>query len=117
MNQGELFSPFDIELGEALKVMGMERSANFKTDLLRLGRKFCESAAYKRINLTATADDATKGFHSIGMPASALGNAAGSLFKERHWIFTGEYRKSKRISNHAHRIMVWKLVQHNEERK
>lgn len=38
-----------------------------------------------------------------------LGPAAGSIFRCNDFEWTGKSRKSKRVSNHAHRILLWKL--------
>lgn len=102
---------FDLELGEALRDMGMARAASAKEDALELGRALCRKAALKRHDRTATVDDATRGFLEYGLPATLLGNAAGSLFKGGGWVFVG-YTKSKRVTNHAHTVMIWRLENH-----
>lgn len=103
---------FDLELGEALRDMGMARAASAKEDALALGRALCREAALKRADRTATADDATRGFMEYLLPATLLGNAAGSLFKGGEWEFTGRHVKSQRVTNHAHQNMVWRLKNH-----
>lgn len=103
-------SDFDLALGEALKAEGIARAAQAKHDLLALGRLYCERAARSRPDRTATADDAARGFKAAGLPADALGNAAGSLFRGKRWEFTGQWRPSRRISNHGHQNRVWRLT-------
>lgn len=102
---------FDLKLGEALRDMGMVRAASAKEDALALGRALCREAALKRHDRTATVDDATRGFMEYGLPPTLLGNAAGSLFKGGGWVFAG-YTKSKRVTNHAHTVMIWRLEDH-----
>ena len=102
---------FDLELGEALRDMGMARAASAKDDALALGRALCREAALKRHDRTATVDDATRGFMEYELPATLLGNAAGSLFKGGGWVFVG-YTKSKRVTNHDHTKMIWRLENH-----
>ena len=41
--------------------------------------------------------------------SAALGNAAGSIFKEKHWKCVG-FRKSARPTAHARIVRVWKLA-------
>lgn len=101
---------FNLLLGEALKISGMERSAEARKACLEIGRLFCEKAARSRPDRIATADDATRGFKKVGLPVDCLGNAAGSLFKKEIWIYTGDWVKSKRITNHARHIRIWRLA-------
>ena len=49
-----------------------------------------------------TADD-------ISEAVEGLGAATGAIFRGREWEFTGEWRKSKRVSNHARMNRVWRL--------
>jgi len=115
MNTKDMFDPFNLALAEALKTMGIESAEDAKQDTLKLGRIFVLQAANRRMNKTATADDAARGFSALGMPANSLGNAAGALFRGKAWSFTGQWKKSKRISNHAHSNRVWKLTGENNE--
>lgn len=38
-----------------------------------------------------------------------LGPAAGTLFKGKRWVWTGTFKPSKRITNHARLLRVWQL--------
>lgn len=107
--QGDMFDPFNLALGEALKTMGMKHAATSKKDTLELGKLLCRQAAKTRSNKTATADDASRGFVALGLPANCLGAASGSLFRSNNWSFTGQWTKSKRVTNHASDLRIWKL--------
>jgi hypothetical protein len=104
--QTELY--FDPDLAEILKRAGVAAAENHRKDLLVLGRYYIRQAALSRADKTATADDAARGFLKAGLPCDVLGNAAGALFRGGEWEFTGRMEKSKRITNHAHRNMVWR---------
>lgn len=106
MNQEELH--FDLGVAEILKRKGIASAENHRKDLLILGRSYIRQAALGRGDKTATADDAARGFINDGLPCDVLGNAAGALFRGGEWEFTGRMEKSKRITNHAHRNMVWR---------
>jgi len=108
MNQLNL-NAFDIKTGEALKDAGMETAAEARAKVLALGREFCRITAVQRDDRTATADDAYTGLIASGYSGNCLGNSAGSLFRGHRWVFTGRWVKSKRVSNHARMIRVWRL--------
>lgn len=99
---------FDLNVAEILKRKGIASAENHRKDLLTLGRSYLRQAALGRVDRTATADDAARGFINDGLPCDVLGNAAGALFRGGEWEFTGRMEKSKRITNHAHRNMVWR---------
>lgn len=101
---------FDLKLGQALKFAGMESSADSKKDLLALGRQLCHNKALLRNDRTATADDAARGFKLVGLPPDCLGNASGSLFRGKEWTWTGEWQQSRRVTNHARVIRIWRLA-------
>ena len=94
----------NLELGERLKREGMERAADKRMVNLRVAQFSAKSYA-KRFD-TCTADDATR--HFTPAQREALGNAAGSIFKGPEWVHVG-YTKSKRPSNHARVISIWRL--------
>lgn len=105
-----LDSHFDLRLGQALKEAGLQAASDAKADLLALGRAYVRRAALGRADRSATADDAAVGLVAAGLPADALGNAAGALFRGRDWRFTGRWEKSSRTTNHAHQNRVWELI-------
>ena len=103
---------FDLKLGEALRDMGIATAVSKPQAAmnLALGRALCRNAAIRRFDRTATADDAARGFVKYGLDANLLGNAAGALFSNGQWEFTGQWKKSNRVTNHAHQNRVWQLM-------
>lgn len=97
---------FSAPVAEKAKVQGMQSAALSKKEVLELAREACRIAARRRQDRTATADDAQE--FLIGSKLE-LGNAAGSLFLGKEWEFTGEWRPSRRVSNHNHKNRVWRL--------
>jgi hypothetical protein len=92
------------------KELGMEQAASAKNKLLAQCREACKQAALGRADRTGTADDSAAFLVSIGMAPDSLGNAAGSLFREDCWEFTGRMEPSTRASNHRHINRVWELA-------
>lgn len=97
---------FDAAEAERLKTAGMSMAEASRawTDLEH-ARKTAEYIAI--VSGTVTADDVADVLAAEGYPS--LGNAAGSLFKGKQWEFTGEWRKSKRVSSHSRFVRVWRL--------
>jgi hypothetical protein len=100
---------FDPHRAEAEKVRGMQEAAKKRKAALRLVRLALKGYAITREDRTATADDAARWMISVGLDPEVLGNAFGSLFLEQDWFFTGQWRKSERVSNHARMNRVWRL--------
>ena len=100
---------FDIQEGTAQKDAGMDAAAGARKLVLRLARSFAMTAALKRPSRTATADDAMEELRRFGYEPKDLGNAAGSIFRLKVWEDTGDWQKSERRSNHAHKNRVWRL--------
>ena len=100
--QNDLFS-----LPEALRLKerGMKQAADNDPTTLELAREIAKRVA--RIHGTVTADDVQLRLDEAGF--GPLGNAAGSLFRGKDWEFTGEWRTSDRITNHARCNRVWRL--------
>jgi hypothetical protein len=90
-----------------LKVRGMAISAGKNNIPLQKARKVAESLALARSG-TVTSDDVSRELSRLGENGN-LGAAAGSIFKTGRWEFTGDRVMSKRITNHAREIKVWKL--------
>ena len=99
---------FDLKTGERLKAEGMALAATSRAALMDIVRAELMRIARTRADRCATADDAQEFLVAVGR-SEELGNAAGSLFRGGEWNFTGEWRKSARVSNHARVNRVWKL--------
>lgn len=100
---------FDFEKAKAARDAGMALAAE-KSDLLSEWRRIALEIALKRSDRRVSIDDVGEEVQRRGLPSS-LGNAAGSLFKERHWVFTGDRINSKKVSSHAREIKVWQLIE------
>lgn len=101
--------PFDARLSKALKERGMALAAGNNYDLLAVARII--ALTHDKASIGITADDVGRALKDLGKP-HCLGPAAGSLFKEKHWVFTGEWRPSKRTTNHGRMLRVWRYVPH-----
>jgi hypothetical protein len=99
---------FNIEEAKRLKGIGMARAESVRSDLLLACREACKRAALERPGRWATADDGSKWLEK-NYPGESLGPAMGSLFRGGEWETTGEFIKSKKVSNHARVFHVWKL--------
>ena len=101
------FSLFDLGTGRARRTAGTHRAATHRAALLHKARAIAVRVAQHRDSRCACADDVYR--HLNPTDAARLGNAAGSLFHGAHWIFTGRWMASRRITNNARDIKVWKL--------
>jgi hypothetical protein len=100
---------FDIVMGEHEKRQGMSNAEHSqKSSLLEKARDVAERLALADPNRLCNADDVGVAMQDMGITGS-LGPAAGSLFKGKKWEFTGQRIRSRRTSNHAREIKVWRL--------
>lgn len=97
---------FDAEIGKGRKEDGLAQAALSRQDLLELAHTYAIAIA-RRYGLV-TFDDVFAAMQRDGLHPEELGNAAGSVFRT-DFIFTGEWRKSERVSNHARVNRVWRL--------
>jgi len=98
-----------VRTGEQLKEHGMQLAASNNQELLDKVRVGVEQIALSRDDRTATADDAANWLVANHYSPHALKNAAGSLFKEKKWEFTGRWIKSQRPWAHCNDIRIWRL--------
>lgn len=99
---------FDEKISDRLKKQGMEQAEDNALSALELARGIAREIAAR--NGTVNADQVgrvLKFRHGI----DTLGPAAGSLFKGKEWEFTGNWVKSKRITNHSRMIREWRRKQ------
>ncbi len=99
-------SLFDEYLGDSLKQNGMDAAASKAGEALQLARAIAVELC--KLKGACTADDVGKILyerHGI----TTLGPAAGSLFRSPEFEHTGRFLKSARVSNHARRLMEWRL--------
>jgi hypothetical protein len=99
-------SLFDGPRSDYMKERGMKIAESNAETALGLARGIAKELA--RHKPVVNADDVgrvLKQRHGI----ETLGPAAGSLFKSSEWVFTGQWVKSARISNHSRMIRNWRL--------
>lgn len=92
---------------ERLKAVGQAKAAENKKSLLAYARKVAKGLASD--GRAISADDVQRALSEKGISVSALGNAAGSLFRESCWEWTKEFVKSARPHSHANLLRLWKL--------
>lgn len=100
---------FDRRAAKEKKSQGMLFAAESRQDILKLAREGAQKAALSREDRTATSEDAQAYLISLGYSPEQLGNAAGSIFKDGEWAFTGGWKNSTRVSTHSRAVRVWRL--------
>ena len=100
---------FDWQQGDREKARGMQLAARNRGWLLEHARDLAKAFAQRRPLATCTFDDVMRQLIAEGFKPEELGNAAGSVFKTADWECVG-WKQSKRISNHARAIRIWKLI-------
>ena len=104
MNQQQLF---DSEMSDKLKADGMARAEDNAKSALEIAREVAVEIG--RTRRFVDADDVGKVLKERN-DIDTLGPAAGSLFRQKCWRFTGRWRKARRISSHSRMIRVWEYV-------
>jgi len=104
---------FDAMAAAELAEQGMMVAADNKESLLKFAREKAREIGRRKGRVTA--DDVQRALaENPGKPISihALGNAAGSLFKDRSlWKWDGvSVVKSERVSSHGRLIRVWQYI-------
>ena len=94
---------FSKEEAKAARDAGKAEAKERRTVLLNVAREVAGELVKK--NGTVTVDDVFKEMQSRGMHPECLGNAAGSIFDK--FTFTGQWKKSERVSNHSRAIRIW----------
>ena len=105
-NQNNLF---DFAEAKRRKEDGMAIAADNQADWLQIARDIAVELALQNPFRTCNADAVGEVLlerHGI----ASLGPAAGSLFKGGNWEFTGQRFLSKRKTNHARELKIWRLV-------
>lgn len=87
---------------------GIALAADNKGELVTRGRNIALRIAATRGEVTA--DDVQYELAKEGVSVKALGNAAGAIFRDRRFKFTGRMAKSTRIHAHGNLLRVWELA-------
>lgn len=98
---------FDLEEGERRKEAGIALACSTRAELLKLAQATAERLG-RTAYLALSYDDVYVQLKLMGENPALLGNAAGSVFRGKQWECVG-WKKSSRVTNHARRVMVWKL--------
>ena len=99
---------FDVAEGRKQRDAGIAQASDMlsRRFLLELARDIATLHARKHGSVTY--DDVYSEMSDKGFRPDLLGNAAGSVFRGKEWQFTGEWRQSERVSNHARVNRVWR---------
>ena len=99
---------FDYAKATEARDLGMMSAAERRAELLDVARDVARAHAVRN-NGTCTAEDVARQFARMGIEWSELGNAAGSIFKTKDWVNTGEFKRNSRVQSHARIIWIWRL--------
>lgn len=88
---------------------GIAQAAAKKRSVLEFAKK--KAIELGRQNWCVTADDVQLALVAEGISDRALGNAAGSVFKDKTlWRYANRVVKSERVSSHGRLIRVWQYI-------
>ena len=93
----------------SLAEAGMHIAVTRRHPLVDAIRLRVQVLARCREGRTATADDVDIALADLKRTHAELGNAAGAIFRDGNWRFTGQWQASTRDSNHARPVRVWQL--------
>lgn len=100
---------FDGEESQALKEHGMQVAAEKRREALEFAREIAVIVALRKPSRETNADEVFKEIEDRGGDPN-LGPAAGSLFKNGDWRFTGRRVLSRRTTNHRRELRVWEYI-------
>lgn len=96
---------FDLFEGGRRKEEGIDLAAASRKERVEAARLIAIRVARQQGDVTS--DDVYRAMLRDGLDPE-LGPAAGAVFR-RDFIFTGQWRKSQRVTNHASDLRVWRL--------
>lgn len=103
---------FDYAAAREAAEQGMSQAADNNASLLAFAKEKARELGRRKGRVTA--DDVQRALaENPGKPISihALGNAAGSLFRnKKEWRFTGDYVPSERVSSRGRMLRVWQYI-------
>ena len=95
---------FDLLEGDTRKEEGINTVSKNRQQILQLAKRI--AVAFGKRKGYCTIDVVMNTLIEWGYSPAQLGNAAGAVFRDKHWKFSNT-TKSKRVSNHARPITVW----------
>lgn len=99
---------FDAAESERRKDAGMALAAASREAILEVARERARFVARERGEVSM--DDVVAALVVNGYDPAELGNAAGSVFRGREWVWTGRFVKSARVASHSNLLRVWRLA-------
>ena len=103
-------APMGLFAGELARDTGIAQAAECRNELVSKVREHLVLVASSRGNRCVTADDFDSFLTTLGKTHKDLGNAAGVIFRTPDWQFTGMWTPSRRKTNNARHIRVWRLL-------
>jgi hypothetical protein len=105
----EAFPLFDAIAAREQAERGIALAADGNREVLEFAKK--KAIELGRRNKFVTADCVQRALAEMGFREHDLGNAAGSVFKDRKlWSYTGRTVQSERVSSHGRLIRVWQYI-------
>lgn len=110
--QGQLI--FNLAEGDRRRDSGVDQAADAycRRTLISAARNIAIEIADERGSVTA--DDVFAEMDRRNLKPELLGNAAGSLFRGKEFVFLGDWKRSARTTNHARMNRVWYLAGRND---
>ena len=101
------FPLFDALAADAAAETGIRQARVNKNLLLDEAKRIARELGQEKRFVTA--DDVIRRY-AFRHPREPLGNAAGSIFRDACWRFTGQTVKCTRVSGHGRLIRVWEFL-------
>ncbi len=102
----QLSITFDSQRAEKLAEEGIAKAEARRSEEVAFARDIAEGLLLAHGEITA--DDVQQTLEGLGKPR--LGNAAGSVFKDKRFVWTGKTAKSSAVARHGGLIRIWRLA-------
>ena len=100
---------FDLqEEAQKRKKEGMEKAAKNRKWLLEVARDCAREVSYVTPGRECASDHVATAMKLANYRYEDQGNAAGSIFRGKEWVWTGRMVASQRPSSHGRWIKVWR---------
>lgn len=97
---------FDGAESRRRKIEGIDKASRNQHYLLNKAREIAKELAASKGETNT--DEVGIELANRGYP-DCIGPAAGAIFKNSEWVWTGRFINSTRVSNHSRLIRVWAL--------
>lgn len=98
---------FDAIASREVRDAGIGLAVDNKASLVIKAREIAVEIA--RREGTVDMDRVTKELMAQGERSDCLGNAAGGVFRDKRFVWTGRFTKATRIQSHSNLLRVWSL--------